>query len=316
MKTAIVTGVAGFIGSNLAERLLDEKIKVIGIDCFTDYYPKEIKIKNISSCVKNKNFTLIEEDLTKIDLSSIIRKSHFLFHEAAQPGVRASWGEQFEVYIKDNILATQKILEFAKNGANLEKIVFASSSSVYGNQEGKMKEENTLTRPMSPYGTTKLATENLGYLYAKNFDLPITSLRYFTVYGPRQRPDMAFSKFIKSNLLGKEIKVFGDGKQIRDFTFVSDIIDANIRTMESEVHGNVLNIGGGSIHTINEVLESIEQITGKQNIINYEESQKGDVLRTDADISNAIKILNYNPKISLKEGLIKQISWIKKESRN
>ena len=312
MKTAIVTGAAGFIGSHLSERLLENGFKVIGIDCFTDYYSKKIKKNNMISFQNNKNFKLIESDLMEIDLISIIKESEFLFHEAAQPGVRASWGDQFDTYVKDNILVTQKILESAKEVKTLEKIVMASSSSVYGEQEGIMIENKTIPSPISPYGVTKLASENLGLTYASNYDLPVTSLRYFTVYGPRQRPDMAFTKFIKANLSGDKISIFGDGNQTRDFTYISDIIDANLECVKSEIHGNVLNIGGGKTYSIMDVLNIIENITDKNNKLIFLTKQKGDVFRTEADIKMASKIIGYKPKISLKEGLIKQIELIKK----
>jgi UDP-glucose 4-epimerase len=313
LKTAIVTGAAGFIGSHLSEKLLGNGFKVIGIDCFSDYYSKEIKKNNMISFQNNKNFKLIENDLMKIDLISIIKESEFLFHEAAQPGVRASWGEQFDTYVKDNILVTQKILESAKEVKTLEKIVMASSSSIYGEQEGIMIENETIPSPISPYGVTKLASENLGLTYASNYDLPITSLRYFTVYGPRQRPDMAFTKFIKANLSGDKISIFGDGNQIRDFTFISDIIDANLKCMKSEIHGNVLNIGGGKTYSIMEILSTIEKITGIENNLIFTSEQKGDVKRTESDITKARKIIDYCPKIDVVEGLTSQISWMKKK---
>lgn len=307
-----MTGVAGFIGSHLAERLLTNGFKVIGVDCFTDYYSKKIKKNNMISFQNNKNFKFIEEDLMKLDLTPIIKACEFLFHEAAQPGVRASWGKQFDVYVKDNILVTQKILESAKEVKTLEKIVMASSSSIYGEQEGIMIENETIPNPISPYGVTKLASENLGLTYATNHDLPVTSLRYFTVYGPRQRPDMAFTKFIKANLSGDEILVFGDGNQIRDFTFISDIIDANLKCMESKIHGNVLNIGGGKTYSIIEILSMIEEITGLTNKLIFTSKQKGDVKRTESDITNAKKIIDYFPKINVFEGLTNQIKWMKK----
>lgn len=310
METAVVTGVAGFIGSHLAERLLGEKIKVIGIDCFTNYYSKELKRRNLETCLKNENFTFIEEDLMEVDLATIFKKSKLLFHEAAQPGVRSSWGKEFDTYVKDNIQVTQRILEVAKDVKTLEKIVLASSSSVYGNQSGKMRED-TPPKPVSPYGVTKLASENLGFVYAQNFGLPVTSLRYFTVYGPRQRPDMAFTRFIRANLKNEEIKVYGDGNQSRDFTFISDIIDANINASKNNIHGNVLNVGGGSVHSIKEVLGMIEQVTGIKNNLVYESVQKGDVIKTEADIKKASKVIGYNPKVSLEKGLFEQIEWIK-----
>ncbi len=305
-----MTGVAGFIGSSLAEKLLKENFKVVGIDCFTDYYSKNIKKKNLTNCLKNEHFTFIQKNILELDLEPIIKNSQFLFHQAAQPGVRASWGKQFKIYVKDNIMTTQKILESAKKEKNLEKIVLASSSSVYGNQEGKMIEESTLTKPVSPYGATKLAAENLGNLYAENFDLPVISLRYFTVYGPRQRPDMAFSKFIRSNISNKEIEVFGDGNQIRDFTYISDIVEANILSMNSSSKSGIFNIGGGSIHSVNQILEMIKNITGNENIIKFKPKQNGDVFKTESDIEKARKNLNYSPKINIKKGLENQFQWI------
>ncbi len=305
-----MTGVAGFIGSSLAEKLLKENFKVVGIDCFTDYYSKNIKEKNLTNCLKNKHFTFIQKNILELDLEPIIKNSQFLFHQAAQPGVRASWGKQFEIYVKDNIMTTQKILESTKKEKNLEKIILASSSSVYGNQDGKMIEESTLTKPVSPYGATKLAASNLGHLYAENFNLPVISLRYFTVYGPRQRPDMAFSKFIRSNISNKEIEVFGDGNQIRDFTYISDIVEANILAMNSSPKSGIFNIGGGSTHSVNQILEMIKNITGNENIIKFKPKQNGDVFKTESDIKKARKDLNYSPKINIKKGLENQFQWI------
>ena len=310
-KTAIVTGVAGFIGSNLAERLLKEKYEVIGIDCFTDYYSKKIKLKNLSNFIKNKEFNFIEEDLISVDFDSLFKKDTVLFHEAGQPGVRASWGQQFETYVKDNILVTQRILESAKKMNNLKKIVMASSSSIYGNQEGIMEENSTLPKTISPYGATKLAAENLGYLYYENFGLPVTSLRYFTVYGPKQRPDMAFFKFIMANLSEEKIELFGDGSQKRDFTFISDIVEANIKTLENDVEGEILNVGGGSVRSIKEVLDIISRETGKDNKIIFKNKEKGDVQKTEANVKNIEKKLNFKPKIMLEKGLPLQIEWLK-----
>ena len=310
-KTAIVTGVGGFIGSNLAERLLKEEYKVIGIDCFTDYYSKKIKLKNLSNFIKNKEFNFIEEDLISVDFDSLFKKDTVLFHEAGQPGVRASWGQQFETYVKDNILVTQRILESAKKMNNLKKIVMASSSSIYGNQEGIMEENSTLPKTISPYGATKLAAENLGYLYYENFGLPVTSLRYFTVYGPKQRPDMAFFKFIMANLSEEKIELFGDGSQKRDFTFISDIVEANIKTLENDVEGEILNVGGGSVRSIKEVLDIISRETGKDNKIIFKNKEKGDVQKTEANVKNIEKKLNFKPKIMLEKGLPLQIEWLK-----
>jgi len=310
MKSAIVTGSAGFIGSHLTERLLKDGFKVTGIDCFTDYYSKKIKQKNLMNFINDKNFIFVEDDLMNLDLNSLFKKNQILFHQAAQPGVRASWGSQFQTYVKDNILVTQKILETAKKTNNLEKIIMASSSSVYGNQEGIMRENQTIPKPISPYGTTKLASESLGFLYHKNFGLPVTSLRYFTVYGPRQRPDMAFFRFILANLTNKKIELYGDGSQKRDFTFVSDIVEANIKVLEKNVEGEILNVGGGSVRTIKEILDLICLKTGNENIISFKDTQKGDVLKTESSTENIVKKLNFKPEISVEEGLPMEIRWL------
>ena len=316
MKTAIVTGVAGFIGSHLAEKLLEEKFKVIGIDSFTNYYSKTIKENNIKQCLKNKEFFLLKQDLMNLDLVPIFKKAQNLFHLAAQPGVRASWGTEFDVYVKNNILVTQKILESAKITRSLKKIVIASSSSVYGNQKGKMNEEKTYPKPISPYGTTKLATENLGLLYHTNFALPVIMLRYFTVYGPRQRPDMAFNRFINAVLTKNKITVFGAGNQTRDFTYIDDVVSATLSALEGQLDGEVINIGGGHIITINQVLDLLKTIANNEIKVLYQKEQKGDVKHTQADISKAKKLLNYRSKTQINSGLQNEFNYIKKNLHN
>ncbi len=267
---ALVTGCAGFIGSHLTERLLKEGFEVIGIDCFTDYYSREIKEKNIENALNHDEFEFIEKDILNMEEYPEV---DYIFHEAAQAGVRASWGKSFEIYTRNNIEATQKLLEFYKN-KRIRKFVFASSSSVYGDAELPMK-ENSLLKPVSPYGVTKLAAENLCYLYWKNYNVPIVSLRYFTVYGPRQRPDMAIHKFVKAILNDEEITVFGDGTQTRDFTFIDDAVEANILMAKSEIEGEVFNVGGGSRISVNELIELLEKIAEKNAKIKYIEKQKG-----------------------------------------
>jgi len=302
LKTAIVTGVAGFIGSHLAEKLLEKKFKVIGIDSLTNYYSKKIKINNLSNCLKNKNFHFIQNDLMKIELEPILKKTDFIFHQAAQPGVRSSWGTEFNTYVKNNILATQKLLEISKNYKSIKKIVLASSSSVYGNHKGVMSEKS-LTKPESPYGATKLASENLGMIYHSNYNLPIICLRYFTVYGPRQRPDMAFTKFLLAAIRNKPLIIFGNGNQTRDFTFIDDIINANILAMSSKISGEIINIGGGHVISVNNVLKIIRDRTRKNLEISYLGNQKGDVKHTEASILKAEKILKYKPKTKIEAGI-------------
>lgn len=311
METVAVTGVAGFIGSHIAEKLLQNNFKVIGIDSFTPYYPKKIKKNNLKQCLKNKNFSFINKDLIETNLLPLFQKSQHLFHLAAQPGVRSSWGTQFETYVKENILVTQQILEYARIAKSFKTIVMASSSSVYGEQEGKMNEENTFTKPISPYGVTKLAAENLCRIYAENYNLPITSLRYFTVYGPRQRPEMAFMQFIKAVLTDREITVYGDGSQTRDFTYIDDIVDASISCIESNLSQEILNIGGGFVVSINDILKLLMDISQTKLKILYTPQQKGDVIHTEADISKATRLIDYQPKTKIKDGLMNEFAYVK-----
>jgi len=306
----LVTGCSGFIGSNLVESLLGMDYKVTGLDCFTDYYPSEIKKKNMTNFVNNKNFVFIKNDINVADLKKVIQDIDYVFHLAAQPGVRASWGQNFEIYIKNNILATQKILEACKD-SDIKKFIFASSSSVYGNANKLPINEDAPKNPISPYGVTKLAAENLCNLYYENYNIPTVSLRYFTVYGPRQRPDMAFHKFINSVLNDTPITVYGNGKQTRDFTYISDVIDANILAMRNGVNCEVYNIGGGSRISVSDVIKIIEQITKKRARIEYKQSQKGDVKDTYADINKAKNRLKYQPNVNIKTGLKLQVDSIK-----
>ena len=304
---ALVTGCAGFIGSHLVNKLLEQGYEVIGIDCFTDYYLREIKEANISNALKNKNFKLIEEDILEMGKYP---EADYVFHLAAQAGVRASWGKNFEIYTRNNVEAIQKLLEFYKD-RKIKKFVYASSSSVYGDAELPMKEDSLL-KPVSPYGVTKLAGENLCYLYWKNYNVPTVSLRYFTVYGPRQRPDMAIHKFVKGIFEGTEMTVFGNGKQTRDFTFVDDAVEANILAAKNDIVGKGFNIGGGSRISVNDLIRIMEDIIGKKAKIKNIEKQKGDVRDTLADVSKAQKELGWMPRINIYKGLEKHIKWYKR----
>jgi UDP-glucose 4-epimerase len=303
MKT-LVTGCAGFIGSHLVDKLLEQGYGVIGIDCFTDYYQREIKEANMSNALNHKNFGFIEKDILSIDKYPEV---DYVFHEAAQAGVRASWGKSFEIYTRSNIEATQRLLEFYK-GRKIKKFVYASSSSVYGDAELPIREDSLL-KPVSPYGVTKLAGENLCYLYWKNYSVPTISLRYFTVYGPRQRPDMAIHKFVKAILNDDNILIFGDGEQTRDFTFVDDAFEAIILAAESDIVGEVFNIGGGSRISVNELIKIMEDIIGKKARRKYVEKQKGDVRDTRADVGKAGKELGWKPKVGIEEGLKRFVDW-------
>jgi len=305
---ALVTGCAGFIGSHLTERLLREGYKVIGIDCFTDYYAREIKERNIENALNEKNFKLIGEDILEMNEYPEV---DYVFHEAAQAGVRASWGKSFEIYTRNNIEATQKLLEFYKD-REIKKFVYASSSSVYGDAELPMREDSLL-KPVSPYGVTKLAGENLCYLYWRNYNVPTVSLRYFTVYGPRQRPDMAIHRFVTAILNGEEITVFGDGTQTRDFTFIDDVVEANILAGNSEIEGGVFNVGGGSRISVNKLIKLLEEIIGKEARIRHIEKQKGDVWDTLADTTKISNELNWEPEVKIEEGLKMFVEWYKKQ---
>lgn len=308
---ALITGTAGFIGSHLAERLLNEGYEVVGVDCFTNSYPREIKERNLEKILRDGNFTFVEDNLLSADLSELLRNVDYVFHEAAQAGVRTSWGTHFDLYVQNNILATQRLLEAAKE-VDLKKFVYASSSSVYGDAETYPTHEEMTPRPISPYGVSKLAGENLCQLYWKSFGVPTIILRYFSVYGPRQRPDMAFHRFIRCMQRGEEIVVYGDGEQTRDFTFVDDVNDANVLAAQAHVCGEIFNIGGGSRITVNETIRILEDVMGKRTCVRYVSKQRGDVGHTGADVSKARVVLGYDPKMKMEEGLSHEIDWIRR----
>jgi nucleoside-diphosphate-sugar epimerase len=308
---ALVTGVAGFIGSHLSAALLDSGASVTGIDCFTDYYPRPLKEANLATVKDRPGFTFIEAALQDIDLKPVLAGVTHVFHQAAQAGVRKSWGRDFDIYTRNNIEATQRLLE-SMVGLPIQKYVYASSSSVYGDNVPLPMREDTYLQPLSPYGVSKLAAEHLGQLYWANHGVPSVSLRYFTVYGPRQRPDMGFQRFLTAVRDGKPITVYGDGEQTRDFTFVGDIVAANLAAAERGRPGSVYNIGGGSRVTLNHVLELIGKVTGRKVTIQREPDQKGDMRHTYADTAAARRDLAFNPKVSLENGLDQQYRWLTK----
>lgn len=306
----LVTGAAGFIGSNLSERLLELGHTVIGVDSLTDYYSPEFKRSNLRKAQSMPGYRFIEGDLLDLSLDGLLADVDWVFHQAAQPGVRMSWGLHFDTYVRNNILATQKLLEAAKF-SGIQRFVYASSSSVYGNAPELPLRETARPQPVSPYGVSKLAAEHLCHLYHINYGVPTVSLRYFTVYGPRQRPDMAFHRFIKAALLGKEVIVFGDGEQSRDFTYVSDVVAANIQAaMIHNAVGRVFNIGGGSRVTLNAVIDILCRLIGHLNV-RYEEEQKGDVRHTLSDTTEAREILGYSPTVEIQEGLSYEVEWMR-----
>lgn len=312
MVKVIVTGAAGFIGSQLIETLLEQGQEVLGIDEFNDYYDPMLKRKNVAHLHWQPGFTLIEGDMQFLDWQTLLKDVDVVYHQAAQAGVRASWGRSFRDYTERNINATQVLLEAAKDAKKLKRLVFASSSSVYGDAETLPTHEGICPQPVSPYGITKLAAELLCGQYHKNFGVPCVSLRYFTVYGPRQRPDMAFNKFFKSILQNEAIPIYGDGQQTREFTFVSDVIAANLAAATvPQAVGEIFNIGGGSRVVLAEVLDIIEEIVGKPIKRNHIEKAMGDARHTAADVSKAQTILGYQPQVSLRDGLTQEWQWIK-----
>lgn len=307
---ALVTGVAGFIGSTLADRLVEAGHDVVGIDCFLDYYPREAKERNLSRLRANPRFRFVEASLVDADLAPVVDGVDWVFHQAAQAGVRSSWGDDFKIYSDNNVYATQRLLEACRR-LPLSKFVYASSSSIYGDTDDLPMRESSMPRPVSPYGVSKLAAEHLVWLYFKNFGLPTVSLRYFTVYGPRQRPDMAFHRFIRSVLTGTPIVLYGDGEQSRDFTFVGDIVAANVAAAEAAAKGAVYNLGGGSRTTVNEVIATIGRLAGRDPVVDRREMQLGDVRHTAADTSAARREIGFAPRVSLEEGLARQVEWQK-----
>ncbi len=300
----LVTGAAGFIGSHLSEALIEKGNNVRGVDCFTNYYPKRLKEANVSKIKRHRAFEFVEADVAANNVRKYLRDVDVVFHLAAQPGVRASWGKSFSYYVKDNIVATQRLLEAAKE-AHVKRFVYASSSSVYGDAERFPTPEETRPSPISPYGATKLEAELLCNLYHKNFSVPTVILRYFTVYGPCQRPDMAFSKFISAVQDGNEVTIFGDGNQGRDFTYVADTVAATVLSTEA-ASGSVYNVGTGTTVSVNDVISLLGKIVGKRPKIRRMPSAPGDPRRTCAETSRIRSDLGFEAKIEIDEGLRRQ----------
>jgi len=312
MTISVVTGAAGFIGSHLVEALIDRGDRVIGIDQFNDYYDSALKWKNLDRSLPHPNFELIEADIQKLDWNALLTDVEVIYHQAAQAGVRSSWGTGFRTYTEQNINTTQILLEAAKSAKRLQRFIYASSSSIYGNAETLPTSETVCPQPVSPYGITKLAAEQLCGLYHQNFGVPTCSLRYFTVYGQRQRPDMGFHKFLKAALHDEAIVIYGDGQQTRDFTFVNDVIAANLAASTvPEAIGEVFNIGGGSRVVLTDVIATMEAIIGRSIRQEKIETAIGDARHTSADVSKAKRILNYRPQVSLRQGLIHEWEWIR-----
>jgi nucleoside-diphosphate-sugar epimerase len=302
----VVTGAAGFIGSHLTEALLEVGDEVIGVDCFSTYYSPKRKRANLIGLDGRDAFTFVEGDLTELDLGDLLRGADVVYHLAGQPGVRASWGLEFDIYLKQNLLTTQKLLEAAKS-LSLHRFVLASSSSVYGQAERFPTNESDSPRPVSPYGMTKLGAEQLCHLYSSSFGVPTVILRYFTIFGPGQRPDMAFSRFIAAALEDLPLKILGDGGQARDFTYVDDAVSATIAAGRKGVPGRIYNVAGGCQATVLEVVETLESLFGHQLIREHVEAMPGDPRKTGANTAAARSDLAYAPAVSLEEGLSRQL---------
>lgn len=306
---ALVTGGAGFIGSHLSEHLLADGVEVVALDCFTDYYPRSIKERNLDALRGRRGYRFVESAIAAVDLPALLDEVTHVFHLAAQAGVRKSWGRDFQIYTALNVDATQMLLE-ACVGRPIERVVYASSSSVYGDDVPLPMREDALPHPVSPYGVTKLAAEHLCHLYFVNHRVPTVSLRYFTVYGPRQRPDMGFNRFFAAVLDGRPLVQFGDGRQTRDFTYVADAVSATAAAAVRGVPGRVYNIGGGSRVSLLEVFELIGRVSGRPITIERQPAQKGDMRDTYADTSRARADLGFVPSIRLEDGLREMLAWM------
>jgi nucleoside-diphosphate-sugar epimerase len=306
----VVTGACGFIGSHLCDRLLAAGHEVLGIDGFVPFYPREMKERNIANARTSKRFSLHETMIeTTGNLKGVLEGADAIYHLAAQAGVRASWGDDFAGYVEHNVLGTQKLLEAAVS-ARVPRVVYASSSSVYGDVNELPLREAMALSPVSPYGVTKLAAEHLVHLYGKSSDLSVTSLRFFTVYGPRQRPDMAFHRFLKAVRDDQPITLYGDGEQTRDFTFIDDLVDVLQASVVQGKPGHVYNVGGGQRISVLKVLEAIASVTGREVRIDRQEGQKGDMRDTLADTTQAARDLGFVPKTPLATGLKAEWEWI------
>lgn len=307
---AIVTGCAGFIGSHLTEALLTRGDTVVGIDCFNDNYARDQKLRNLRHFMDWDRFEFVPIDLARGALGDLTADSETIFHLAAEPGVRTSWGARYEKYLQNNVLATQQLLEAVKERPDV-RLVYASSSSVYGDAAERPTSEEAPLRPLSPYGQTKLSAEHLCDLYHANYGLDVVTLRYFTVFGPRQRPDMAFHVFCRAALEGTPVTVFDDGRQTRDFTYVTDVVRATIAAAGAKLNGQrVFNIGGGAPASIRAALELIAELTDRELDVRYLERERGDVRDTAADTGRATEVLGFAPATALSDGLEAEFEWL------
>ncbi len=310
MGRYVVTGCAGFVGSHLSASLLDRGDDVLGVDSFTDYYPRSRKEENLANLRGRDAFSFREADLAEDALEPLVEGADGVFHLAAQPGVRGSWGSTFAVYVRDNLVATQRLFEVASRLG--VKVVFASSSSVYGDAEAYPTPEETSPRPISPYGVTKLGCEHLAAAYHRGFGLDVVALRYFTVYGPRQRPDMAFTRITTAVVRGQRFHVFGTGEQSRDFTYVADAVAATTASMDRGPSWAVYNVGGGQEASLRDVIGMCEELSGRRLDVVYDEAMAGDVRRTAADTTRIRRDLGWTPETGLDDGLRAQLDWVER----
>lgn len=312
---ALVTGAAGFIGSTLVDRLLSEGHDVRGVDCFTPYYARRDKEANLAQAREHARFAFVEADLRTCALPEVLDGIDVVFHQAAQAGVRLSWSDGFGEYLSCNVLVTQRLLEAARD-TRVRRVVYASSSSVYGNAPRYPTTESDLPQPHSPYGVTKLAAEQLCNLYAVNYGVPAVSLRYFTVYGPRQRPDMATHRLIESALRQEPFPLYGDGTAVRDFTFVDDVVDANLAAAVTDVPpGTVCNIAGGASCTLTSLIEVVGELVGAAVPVDRLPMKAGDVARTGGTVELATELLGWQPRTPLHDGVAAQVAWHRSRSR-
>jgi UDP-glucuronate 4-epimerase len=312
---ALVTGCAGFIGSHLTESLLADGHEVLGVDCFNDNYARSEKVANLRRALDFNSFRFVRCDLADADASRLLGDRDTVFHLAAEPGVRTSWGERFDNFLHNNVAATQRLLEAARGRADL-RLVYASSSSIYGDAERLPTREDATPKPFSPYGVTKLAAEQLCALYHANHGLETVSLRYFSVYGPRQRPDMAFNRFCRAISRREPITLYGDGSQTRDFTFVDDVVRATrAAATASAAPGRVYNVGGGSRVSLRRALEVLAAASGRLIDVRLRARQHGDVADTSADVTRAREDLGFAPRIPLEDGLRAEYEWMAARER-
>jgi nucleoside-diphosphate-sugar epimerase len=301
----VVTGAAGFIGSHLCERLLQAGHKVSGLDSFIPYYPRSVKEVNLAGCRADRGFDLRAVDLRTDPLADLVADADVVFHLAAMPGLPRSWTD-FDLYESCNVTATQRLLEATRGCTKLKRFVYASTSSVYGRYASG--DESLPTRPISPYGVTKLAAENLCRAYAEEHALPLVVLRYFSVYGPRQRPDMGYHKFVAALLAGRPITVHGDGLQVRGNTYVADCVEATALAIGATA-GETYNVGGGEAIALNDVIRKLESLTGRRAEIVRQANRSGDQRSTFADTTKLTRHLGWRPRVGLDEGLARQVEW-------